>query len=63
MFWKSRVRVGSTIIVRPWGGASYSVEVLELDGSGRGRRARVKGHDQVNGSWVNQTHWTSLVQR
>lgn len=62
MFWKGRVRVGSTIMVRPWGGAEYSVQVQELSGSGRGRKAKVKGHTQVNGEWIGQALWTRLVQ-
>ena len=62
MFWKGRVKVGSTIMVRPWGGAEYSVVVKEVRGSGRGRSVRVSGHAQVNDKWVGQQYWTRLVQ-
>lgn len=62
MFWKRKVKVGSHIIVRPWGGAEYAVTVKELDGSGGGRRARVRGHAQVDGSWVNQAFWVREVK-
>ena len=61
MFWKGRVKVGSTIMVRPWGGAEYSVVVKEIRGSGRGRTARVRGHAQVDNKWIGQALWTRAV--
>lgn len=62
MFWKGRVKAGSHIIIRPWGGAEYSVVVKEVRGSGRNRRARVSGHEQVNGQWFAQSTWTREVK-
>lgn len=61
MFWRRHVNVGSTIMIRPWGGAEYSVVVKALRGSGRKREARVSGHEQVNGRWVPQSQWTRPV--
>lgn len=62
MFWKRNVRVGSQIMVRPWGGAEYSVTVKAVEGSGGGKRAKVSGHAQVNGAWIGQAYWVRPVK-